>query len=197
MRYVICAVFVALFLAGGAVRASAGPFEDAHAAYDAGDYQTALRLLKLLAEQGDADAQHNVGVMYDKGRGVPQNYAEALKWYRRAAEQGNALAQNNLGAMYDNGQGVPQNYAEAIKWYRRAAEQGYAAAQNNLGTMYENGRAVPQNYVLAHMWFNLAGAAGQAPALKNRDLVAHKMTPAQLAEAQRLAAEWKPKAPSR
>ena len=62
--------------------------------------------------------------MYDKGQGVPQDYAEAVKWYRLAAEQGDADAQYNLGVMYDNGQGVPQDYAEAVKWYRLAAEQG-------------------------------------------------------------------------
>ena len=91
---------------------------------------------RRLAEQGDADAQTNLGAMYDNGTGVPQNYSEAVKWYRLAAEQGIATAQYNLGAMYANGEGVPQNDAEAVKWYRLAAEQGYADAQNNLGIMY-------------------------------------------------------------
>ena len=68
-------------------------------------------------------------VMYDEGRGVPQDDAEAVKWYRLAAEQGNAAAQYNLGVMYDKGEGVPQDDAEAVKWYRLAAEQGAAAAQ--------------------------------------------------------------------
>jgi TPR repeat protein len=138
--------------------------------------------------------------MYDYGRGVPQDYAEAVKWNRRAAEQGHAKAQYNVGFSYENGQGVLQDYAEAVKWYRRAAEQGQADAQNNLASKFYKGQGVPQNYILAHMWFNLAASRVPASekekrndAVNNRDLVASKMTPAQIAEAERLAREWKPK----
>jgi hypothetical protein len=91
--------------------------------------------------------------------------------------------------MNSTGQGIPQNYAEAEKWYRHAAEQGFAPAQCNLGMMYLNGQGVPQDLVLAHVWFNLAVTGGYADAQKWRDVVAAKMTPAQLAEAQRLATE--------
>ena len=83
-----------------------------------GHFEELLRL----AEQGDAKAQYNLGVMYRKGHGVPQNDAEAVKWYRKSAEQGDAHAQFNLGFMYNNGKGVPQNDAEAAKWYRKAAD---------------------------------------------------------------------------
>jgi hypothetical protein len=131
--------------------------------------------------------------MYDSGHGVPQSYAEALKWHRKAAEQGYAEGQNDLAVMYNFGRGVPQNYAEALKWYYRAAEQGLAKAQDNLGIMYANGQGVPQDYVSAHMWFNLSAAQGDADGIKNRDLVAQHMTPPQIAEAQKLAREWKPK----
>jgi hypothetical protein len=79
------------------------PFEDAAAAYDRGDYATALRLYRPLADQGDAPAQNDLGLMYRDGRGVPQDYAEALTWYRLAADQGNAGAQNSLGVLYQNG----------------------------------------------------------------------------------------------
>ncbi len=137
--------------------------------------------------------------MYRDGHGVPQDYAEALKWYRKAADQGNARAQTILGFVYDTGQGVPQDYAEAVKWYRNAADQGNAFAQSNLGLMYGNGQGVPQDYVQAHKWYNLATArflASQTEerdaAVKNRDRVAARLTPAQIAEAQRLAGEWKP-----
>jgi uncharacterized protein len=116
-----------------------------------------------------------------------------LKLWRPLAEQGDASAQNNLGVMYDQGQGVPQDYAEAVKWYRKAAEQGHAKAQSNLGVMYGNGQGVPQDYVQAHMWWNLSAAQGNENAVKNRDIVAKLMTPAQIAEAQKLAREWKPK----
>ena len=188
------ALLVALILITGAAQpASAGAFEDGLAAYRTGNYPTALRLWMPLARQGYAGAQYNLGLMYANGQGVPQNYAEAVKWYRLAADQGYADAQINLGFMYDNGQGVPQNYAEAVKWYRLAADQGNAPAQYNLGLRYAKGEGVPQNFLLAHMWFNLASAGGAADGGKNRDFVASKMTPAQIAEAQRLAAEWKPK----
>ncbi len=110
-------------------------FDDGWAAYERGDYATALREWTPLADQGVALAQNNLGGMYREGQGVPQDYAEAVKWYRLAAEQGHASAQYNLGSMYDNGYGVPQDYAEAVKWYRLAAEQGHASAQNNLGGM--------------------------------------------------------------
>ncbi len=131
--------------------------------------------------------------MYLIGRGVPQDYAEALKWYRKAAEQGDAKAQYDLGSMYGTGRGVTQDYAEAARWYRKAAEQGNAKAQYHLGSMYGTSRGVPQDYVQAYKWWNLAGAQGNKYAIKNRDHVAEKMTPAQIAEAQRLAREWKPK----
>ena len=93
-------------------------FSDGVAAYNRGDYTTAFREFKPLAEQGFANAQNNLGVMYNRGDGVAQDYAEAVKWFRRAAEQGDASAQNNLGAMYNLGDGVPQDYAEAVKWFR-------------------------------------------------------------------------------
>jgi TPR repeat protein len=148
---------------------------------------------RTAAEQGDASGQSNLGVRYELGQGVPQDYAEAAKWYRRAAEQGNANGQYNLGLMYDNGKGVPQDYAEAAKWYRLAAEQGDASGQSNLGFMYDTGQGVPQDYILAHMWFNLAASRGDSKAPENRDVVAGKMTREQIAEAQRLAREWTPK----
>jgi hypothetical protein len=124
----------------------AGPLEDALAAHDKGDDANALRLIRPLAEQGSADAQYNLGVMYFTGRGVPKDDAEAAKWFRLAANQGDATAQYNLGVLYFSGTGVPQNRGEAAKWYNLAAEQGYADAQFNLGVMYEHGDGVAQNY---------------------------------------------------
>lgn len=191
MRKLIGLMIVALLsLSGPAV---AGPFEDGLAAHDRQDYATALRLLRPLAEKGHADAQTFLGIMYGRGDGVPQDHAEEVKWFRKAADQGNADAQYLLGYMYGKGQGVPQDYAAAARWYRKAAEQGYGTAQASLGNVYAKGEGVPQDYVRAHMWFNLAGAQGDKDAVKSRDLMAAKMTPAQIAEAQKLAREWKPK----
>jgi TPR repeat protein len=124
---------------------------------------------------------------------VPQSYVEALKWYRLAADQGQAFAQTRLGVLYEYGHGVRQNYAEALTWYRLAADQGRAEAQFFLGNMYVKGQGVPEDYVLAHMWFTLAAAKGDEGAKEGRNMLAEHMTAAQIAEAQRLASEWKPK----
>ena len=125
MRRILAGVVLSLMLTGAAV---AGPLEEGVAAYQRGDYSTAVRLWRPLAEQGDAFVQWLLGIMHDQGQGVPQDDAEAVKWYRLAAEQGDAEAQNNLGVMYAKGQGVPQDDAEAMKWYRLAAEQDLANA---------------------------------------------------------------------
>ncbi len=193
----LIAVLCAGFTLGLTAPAWAG-WDEVMAAYQRGDYATVVRELRPLAEQGDAEAQYNLGVMYTNGQGVPQDDAEALQWYRKAAEQGNAGAQYNLGVTYNNGQGVAQDYAEAAKWYRKAGEQGVAEAQHNLGLMYRNGQGVPQDYAKAHMWYNLAAfgfppGEGRDLAVENRDIIAKMMTPAEISEAQKLAREWKPK----
>ena len=100
-----------------------------------------------------------------------------------------AVAQYNLGVMYDNGQGVPQDYKTAVKWYTLAAEQGTAVAQYNLGTMYALGNGVIQDNVYAHMWLNIAASSGNKMASKNREIVAKRMTPADISAAQNLARE--------
>ena len=100
-----------LFLFSGSVYGDdSSDFQDGLDATNKGDYKTAFRLWKPLAEQGSARAQNDLGWMYHYGQGVPQDYKEAFKWYRLSAEQGFAKAQNNLALMYDNGQGVPQEY---------------------------------------------------------------------------------------
>ena len=177
-----------LFLFSGSVFAD--DFQDAVDAYKRKDYKTAYKLFLPLAEQGDADAQYSLGLMYANGEGVPQDYKEAVKWFRLSAEQGIAEGQNNLGLMYSKGQGVPQDYKEAVKWYRLSAEQGDAQAQYNLGVMYGDGKGVLQNFIQAHRWYNIAGANGEDLGRKNRDIVEKKMSPAQIAEAQKLAREW-------
>jgi TPR repeat protein len=121
------------------------------------------------------------------------DYATALRIYRQLADQGDANAQCGLGLMYGFGKGVTQDYAAALKWYHKAAAQGYADAQLNLGLLYTRGRGVTQDIVQAHMWYTLAAASGDRSAGPLRDALATKMTPAQIAEAQKMAREWKPK----
>ena len=136
-------------------------------------------------------AQHQLGVAYNLGIGVTQDYKEAVKRYRLAAEQGSANAQLSLGLMYAHGQGVAQDYKEAVKWYRLAAEQGNQNAQLNVGWIYRNGHGVTQDYVRAYMWLNFAVASligeDRKTATENRNRLAEKMTSAQIAQAQELA----------
>lgn len=144
-----------------------------------------------LAELGNADAQRELGWMYENRQGVPQDYAAAAKWYSLAAEQGDANARNLLGLMYEEGRGVPQDYNEAVKWYSAAAEQSDPYAQFNLGKMYLHGWGVAQDYVQAHMLFNIAFSQSQHPRHRRfRDEVAALMTAEKIAESQRLAREW-------
>ena len=146
------------------------------------------------AEGGDAEAQFNLGVEYSNGTSVPKDRSEAVKWWRKAAEQGDVRSELWLGLLYKYGSGVPQDYSEAMKWYRRAAEQGDTTGQACLANMYDDRPGVQHDYVQAHMWFNLASTKVPSFAAE-RDRVAAKMTPAQIAEAQRLAREWKPTKP--
>ena len=113
-------------------------------AYNRGNYETALKEFRPLAEKDHGEAQYKLGVMYDRGWGVPQDYAEAITWYQRSAEQGYVKAQHNLGSMYEKGQEVPQDYQEAVRWYRLAAMQGNAKAQFDPGGMYYEGKGVLQ-----------------------------------------------------
>ena len=161
------------------------------------DYAEAVRWYRKAADQGNATAQYVLGLLYDEGKGVLQDYAEAVRWYRKAADQGNAGAQENLGVMYAEGQGVPQDYAEAVRWWGKAADQESAGAQHNMGLAYWRGQGVPQDYAEAHMWLNLAASRASGDEQKKfaelREGMAKKMTPQQIAEAQRRAREWKPK----
>ncbi|MCC5794324.1 MAG: sel1 repeat family protein [Chromatiales bacterium] len=130
------------------------------AARGAGDYALALRLVRTLAEAGNATAQASLARRYREGEGVPQDYGLALRWYRLAAEQGLALAQVNLGVMYAAGEGVPSDYAEARRWYLLAAEQGNSKAQNNLGIMYQQGLGLLPEPAEAVAWYRRAARQG-------------------------------------
>jgi len=116
------------------------------------------------AEAGDANAQFNLGEIYDRARGVERNEQEALKWYILAAEQGLAEAQNNLGVIYESTNVDSGNYEEAVQFYQQAAEQGFADAQFNMGRMYELGRGVTQNFSEAINWYQLASQQGDSEA---------------------------------
>ena len=177
MRYII-AVFLVVFAVPAWASVQAGL-----EAYERGEYTEAVRWYRQAADEGDPEAQYNLGVMYNFGRGVPQSDAQAMMWYREAAGQGIADAAFRLGFMYASGAGypiwlhdqfydeeafdnagrdVPQDDAEALKWHRIAAEQGHALAQYSLGVMYVDDKGVPRDDVQAHLWFNLAATLLQS-----------------------------------
>lgn len=106
--------------------------DEGFAAVSRGDYATALREWQPLAERGDANAQHNLGVIYEYGYGVQKDYKAAMNWYLKAAEQGLAASQYNLGVMYNNGEGVTRNYVQAHKWFNIAGEHGIKDVSQNL-----------------------------------------------------------------
>ena len=171
-------LMVSLLTCAGGV-AIAQDYDAGLKAAQAGDFQTALKEWKPLADQGHADAQYNLGLMYANGEGVVEDDAEAVRWFRLAADQGLADAQVFLGMMYASGEGVPeddaeavrwlrlaadQGLAEAVRWYRLAADQGLAGAQLFLGWMYANGRGVPEDDAEAAGWLRLAADQGLADA---------------------------------
>jgi hypothetical protein len=161
-----------------------------------------LKWYRKAADQGLGIAQSALGSLYRDGQGVPKDYEEAAKWYRKAAEQGIPVGQYYLGSAYWNGQGVPQDYVEAANWFRKAADHGVAMAQATLGFAYWNGEGVPQDYVQAYKWYNLAATryppyeeVNRQEAVKFRDYIGSQMSPRQIAEAQKLAREWRPQSP--
>lgn len=131
----------------------------------------ALPLYLQLAEQGNADAQFHVGLIYAKGQGIPKDDKQAVDWFGKAAEQGHREAQTKLGYMYATGKGVAQSYISAIDWCYKAAKQGDVTAQYNLGLMYEQGQGVAQDNSLAISWYSMAAAQGDARSQYNLGVI--------------------------
>ena len=125
-------------------------------AFKRGDFATAMREWLPLAEQDVAEAQHNIGMIYRKGLGVPQDYVKARQWFEKAAEQGYDPAQLHMAFLYRQGWGVPQDYAAAAEWYRKAALRGNVEGQYNLGLFYWSGTGVSRNLIQAYVWSSLA-----------------------------------------
>jgi len=134
----------------------AAEFERGFEAARKGDYETALREWRPLAETGHEYAQYNLGLMYEEGFGVVSDHKESVKWYRKAALQGVAHAQFDLGHKYAEGRGVTRDYKKAVKWYRKAAVNGVDRAQNNLGLLYDEGNGVLRNAKIAKNWYRKA-----------------------------------------
>ena len=124
---------------------------------------------------------------YERG-----DYSTALKEWEPLAKAGGSAAQFNVGLLYYDGRGVPQDFSEAAQWFEKSADHGYAKAQHNLGAMYAVGKGVKRDYVQAYKWLSLCAASGEESCVAQRDLVAAKLSSSKLANAQRLAREWKP-----
>lgn len=163
MGFKIKALALSFFFFGFMQLVWAG-FDEAVDAYDREDYKTAFRGFSLLAEQGNARAQFNLGVMYSDGIGVTKDEQQAVVWYRKSAEQGNTGAQFNLGNMYANGRGVAKDERQAAAWFRKAAVQGDAVAQLRLGIIYVFGQGLPKDEPQAVVWYRRSAEQGNAGA---------------------------------
>jgi uncharacterized protein len=158
------------------------------------EHVEAVRWYRFSAENGVSQAQFVLGLLYHHGRGVEEDFAEAIKWYRHAADQDHGPAQRELGLAYYYGRVVRQDFAEAALWLWLAAGQGEVDSMHELGRLYERGHGVEQDLVRAHMWYNLAAEREvvQRSAIA-RGRVSAQMTPTELANAQQLAREWRPR----
>ena len=155
------------------------------------NYRVALDWYLKAAEQNDASAQFNVASCYFEGNGVQKDEVEAVRWLQKAADKGMSSAEGVLGTCYLAGRGAPQDYALGIKWLRKAAEQGDATGMTGLGVAYFIGQGVPEDFVEAYKWINLAVSKGVTNGIIVRDQLRSLLTPEQIAEAQRLAREFK------
>ena len=152
-----------------------------------------IRALHALAEQGNPEAQFNLGILYDQGRGLPKDKQEAVRWYRRAAMQADTFAQNALGDNYWEGTGVPKDDREAVRWWRLAADKGFAPAQHSLGKLLAGGgQGVQVDKPQAYMWLRLSAAQGDDEAARQSDLLAKQLRPSEVANAKKLVNQWKP-----
>lgn len=159
MEYWKSLLWLALMLDIGA-GVQAQTWEQSAAAYERGDYRTALAIKRLLAEQGDTRALNSLGSMYENGEGVTKDERQAAEWYRKSAEKGDFFGQIMLGHMYESGRGVSLDERQAAIWYRKAAEQNVAGAQYSLGRMYAGGQGVSKDDQAAVFWYRKAAEQG-------------------------------------
>ncbi|MGC4096238.1 MAG: tetratricopeptide repeat protein [Nitrospira sp.] len=170
----------------GCIDPPKSPYVDVH------DTVTKIDDAQSVAEQGTAEEQYNLGMRYENA--LPKDHREAVRWYRMAAIQRHVGAFYRLCVLSDIGRGMPQDYQEALRWCHLAADQGHGPAMFLIATYYEKARGVPKDVVQAYQWYNLAAANGYEDGMKWRDRLATNMTPTQIAQAQFLARNWKPKA---
>ena len=128
------------------------------------DYATAERELRPLAERGDPESQYRIGLMYEFGKGYPQDKAQGIVWFRKAALQNHAAAQTELAIIFATGDGVAQDNKQAVDWFQKAAALGNPTAQYNLGLLYAKGQGVKADNAQAIAWWRNAAAQGMTVA---------------------------------
>jgi uncharacterized protein len=181
-------ILAILFTAVGIGTAFAG-FDEGIRAYERKDFKVALREFRAADRNDHAGAQYYLGRMYLMWEGVSADYKQSATYFGRSAARGNANAQFYLGVLYYLGEGVSQDYSKAVEWYTKAATQGDPVAQYYLGVMYASGESVTRDHVQALVWLGLAEAGGSETAGKFRDIIARKMTTAELFRAKQLTLE--------
>ena len=188
MKNLITLIF-SLFVSFQSLAEFKPDFNEGLAAYQSGDYETALLHWVTLANEGYADAQYYLGVMYANGEGVLENDKTAVKWYTKAAEQGDADAQYNLGNKYNDGKGVPENHKTAVHWWTKAAEQGYANAQFMYAFMIQSGEGGKSDPPKAMVWALLAEKNGKKDTVAITVPSSMTMTELEISTAERIANE--------
>ncbi len=157
------------------------------------DFKEALKWFRMAADQSYPPAQHAIGYLYSSGKGVPTNYVEGVKWYNLAASRNFADSHYNLATCYERGLGVPQNLIAAVNHFRTAADFGHSFAQYSLGVCYYEGKGTELDLVQAYKWWNLSAVQGVPEAATSREILARLMSESQIKDAQRLAAEFRPR----
>ena len=184
LRAIACQTWLLIVICLWAPTGRAEDLPTANDAFERGEYVTALELYETLAGQGNAEAQFQLGLMYEQGLGTDADRQTAQRYYQQAAEQQSPQALDALGTLYLKGEGVIQNFKESLRLFQQAAEQGYPQAQHNLGIAYADGKGTFRDPVKAHMWFNLASANGHPRAAASRERLASSMAQSEIARAQ-------------
>jgi hypothetical protein len=170
------AVVLALIVAAAGV-AHLGPFAHVrHYPVAAAPTNLAARVAYYQqgAQEGDADAELRLAILYAKGEGVAQDFATAANWFRAAATQGLARAQYDLGVLYERGRGMPVDLTEAANWYLKAAQGNYPLAQYNLAVCYTKGQGIRQDLAEAALWYRRAALQGVVQAMTNLGMMYEK-----------------------
>jgi TPR repeat protein len=191
MKSPILPVLLCALLTSAVCSTALADFEKGIAAYEANDLPVAYKEFRASAEEGHADSQFNVALMYEKGIGVAKDEKEAVAWYTKSAEQGNSAAQFNLGVLYENGRGTEVDFKKANQWYRKASSLGDPLAIGNLGMLYVRGQGVKENKTAGMALLLVSATLDPSPANQaKRNITSTRgLTTAMITEAQKLAGE--------